>query len=236
MADVLIKICGLREPAYARAAVDAGADFLGVVFAESPRRISVEGARAIRALLGPRLEIGGSIADAVAEAVARARDRAGQPLLVGVFAGQSADEINRISVAANLDLVQLSGGEPAALAAELPRPALRVLHVGPDTAAAALLAEARQPPATITMLDTQTARHGGSGVPFDWDVARAVAAQRPLMLAGGLTPANVAEAVGRVRPWAVDVSSGVETDGRKDPDKITAFISAARGLRTGSTP
>ena len=226
MADVLIKICGLREPAHARAAVDAGADFLGVMFAESSRQVSVEGARVIRALLGPRLEID----DSTAAAVARVRDRAGQPLLVGVFAGQTAEEINRIAAAADLDLVQLSGGEPAALAAELTRPALRALHVGAETDAAALLAEAQQPPATITMLDTQTDRHGGSGIPFDWDVARDVAAQRPLMLAGGLTPANVAEAVGQVRPWAVDVSSGVETDGRKDAAKIVAFIHAARGL------
>ena len=220
----LVKICGLREMAHVDVALAAGADFVGVVFAESPRRASLEQARAIRSRLGPRIPV----LDADAALVARARHQAGRPLLVGVFADQPPEEINRIAASVDLDLVQLSGGEHPVLVGRLNRPALRVLHVGSDDTPERLLAEASRTPPTITLLDTKdAARKGGSGRAFDWSVAAAVAAQRPLMLAGGLTPANVAAAVAQVRPWAIDVSSGVETDGRKDPAKIAAFIAAA---------
>ena len=220
----LVKICGLREIVHVDVAVANGADLVGVVFAESPRRASVEQARAIRARLGPRIPI----LNAEASSVTAARKAAGRPLLVGVFAGQAPEAINHIAVGADLDLVQLSGGEHPALAGRLNRPVLRVLHVGPEDSSERLLAEARRQPPTITLLDTQDAtRRGGSGRSFDWSIATAVAAQRPLMLAGGLRPENVAMAVAQVRPWAVDVSSGVERDGRKDPAKIAAFIKAA---------
>lgn len=220
----LVKICGLREIVHIDAAVASGADFVGVIFAESPRRVSLEQARAIRARLGPRIPI----LDAEASAVTAARRAVGRPLLVGVFADQAPETINRIAVGADLDLVQLSGGEHPALIGRLNRPVLRVLHVGPEDSSERLLAEARRLPPTITLLDTQdAARRGGSGRSFDWSIAAAVAAQRPLMLAGGLGPENVAAAVAQVRPWAVDVSSGVERAGRKDPAEIAAFIQAA---------
>ena len=219
----LVKICGLREIAHVDVAVASGADLIGAVFAESPRRVSLEQARAIRARLGPRIPI----LNAEASAVTAARKAAGRPLLVGVFADQAPEAINRIAVGADLDLVQLSGGEHPALASRLNRPVLRVLHVGPEDSPERLLAEAQRLPPTITLLDTQDAsRRGGSGRSFDWSIAAAVAAQRPLMLAGGLRPESVAMAVAQVRPWAVDVSSGVEREGRKDSAKIAAFIKA----------
>lgn len=226
--EVLVKICGLRAPAHVKTAIDAGADFLGFVFAASPRQITVSQARAIRALTGPRVEV----VDAVAEAVVAARRTARRPLIVGVFADQSADEINRVIAEVDLDLVQLSGGEHSALAARLTRPAIRVVHVAEGDTHEAVLADAAHPPATLTLLDTRDSHvRGGSGRSFDWTVAATVAVARPIMLAGGLTPENVDEALRRVRPWAVDVSSGVETDGVKDPDKIRAFIEAAKRVR-----
>ncbi len=227
----LVKICGLREMASVNAAVEAGADFIGVVFAESPRRATLAQARAIRSRLGPRVEV----LDATAEAVTAARRSAGQPLLVGVFADQPPEEMNRIAQAADLDLVQLSGGEDPVLVARLVRPALRAVHVGADDTPERVLARARAARA-ILLLDTRdAARRGGTGRTFDWRIATAVARQAPLMLAGGLTPATVGDAVRTVRPWAVDVSSGVETDGAKDVAKIRAFIDAVRTV-AGATP
>ena len=240
-----IKICGLRDPRDARLARDAGADMLGVIFAESPRRASLEQARAIRAALGPRIELFESDAAAFGAAI----DRVGQPLLVGVFARQSADEIVRIAAAADLDVIQLSGGEHPELVARLTRPVIRVHHVdaatdapGPDVDM--LLDRVAERPATVAALDTHSDQGGGSGRTFDWSIAAAVARIRPIMLSGGLSPDNVAAAIERVHPWAVDVSSGVEErsaddgaprPGVKSPDRIRAFIGNARaaGVPTG---
>lgn len=222
-----VKICGLRDPDHARVAIEAGADLLGVVFADSRRRVTVDEARAIREVAGPRTVIFESTTDAVDAALSQRR-----PLLVGVFARQSPDEINRIAAAVDLDLVQLSGGEDPALARRLQRPVIRAVHIStvgdPAALAAGALRDAARGPAAITFLDTKSEQGGGAGVTFDWEVARRVAADRPIMLAGGLTPANVGDAVEQVRPWAVDVSSGVETNGAKDTAKIRAFLAAAR--------
>jgi len=84
------------------------------------------------------------------------------------------------------------------------------------------------------LLDTPTAKWGGTGETHDWDLARSVAQQTPILLAGGLTPENVAGAIQQVRPWGVDVSSGVETNGVKDAEKMRAFVEQARGKDRGS--
>ena len=185
-----------------RAAADAGAAFVGVIFAGSKRRVTESEARAIRLALGPRQEIVDTGAAAIAHAVENVVQSAGRPLLVGVFARQSADEINRITAAVDLDLIQLSGGEHPALAARLIRPVLRAIHVRSDATADSVRADIDHAPGVLPLLDAHSEAGGGSGQTFDWAIAAAVARDRACMLAGGLTPENVADAVRRVHPWA----------------------------------
>ena len=220
----LVKICGVREAAHAAAARDAGADLIGMIFADARRRVDLPRARAIRRELGPRVEI----TDSSAEAVGRARSQAGRPLLVGVFARQTPDTILRVLDQVDLDLVQLSGGEHPALAGRIPRAVIRATHVGEGATTESLLRDARREPPTITLLDAASRQGGGTGERFDWSLARAVAERRPILLAGGLTPESVGEAIAEVRPWAVDVSSGVEVDGVKSEVRIRAFVRAAK--------
>lgn len=220
----LVKICGVREVAHAAVAREAGADLIGMIFADARRRVDIRAARAIRRELGPRTEI----TDSTAEAVQQARDQSRRPLLVGVFARQTPDEILRVLDRVDLDLVQLSGGEHPALAGRIPRAVIRATHVADGATSESLLRDAERRPPTITLLDTASQQGGGSGQRFDWSLARAVAERRPIILAGGLTPENAAAAIAAARPWAVDVSSGVEADGVKSEEKIRAFISAAK--------
>jgi len=233
----LIKICGLREPAHALAAAEAGVDFIGLVFAESRRRVTVEQAQAIASTVGTK---GGWYWKGTAkdrEDLAHFLQRQTgwltdivqwqRPLLVGVFADANAEAINRTAEAVGLDLVQLSGDEPWDLCGQLSLPILKAVKVKDGMSAEEIIAALR--PGAVPLLDTDVeGALGGTGRPFDWSVAAAVARRFPIVLAGGLTPDNVGEAVRRVRPWAVDVSSGVETDGVKDVEKVCAFIAAVR--------
>ena len=235
----LVKICGLREPRHAVAAADAGADFVGVIFATSRRRVSVEQAQAIARALGS----GQAIAEAPPVDAARDarwfRQWAGsieallgrkRPLLVGVFADAEPSTINSIAESCGLDLVQLSGYEAWGMCLEIARPVIKAVRVSASASARSILGTMRPGTAALCLLDSDVKGVlGGSGQTFDWRVARGVAAKRPIILAGGLTPENVGEAVRLVKPWAVDVSSGVETDGVKDAAKIRAFIARARG-------
>jgi phosphoribosylanthranilate isomerase len=220
-----VKICSVRAVEHAVWAREAGADAIGMIFADAPRRVEIKTARAVRRELGPRVEI----LDPVINTLERERLAANQPLLIGVFARQSVDEIERVLDRVDLDLVQLSGGEHPALAGRIPRTVVRAVHVADGMDAQAVLREIDRAPNTVTMLDAKSKQGGGTGHRIDWSVAAEVAANRPLLLAGGLNPDNVAEAVAQVRPWAVDVSSGVEIDGVKDRDKVRAFIAAAKG-------
>ena len=219
----IVKICGVSEPRHARAAASYGADLIGVVFAPSRRQVTMGQAHRIAEALGER---GGPPAAASVAAVEE-RIRAGRPLLVGVFADQDADTINAIADEVGLDLVQLSGSEPWEACASVNRPVLKCLKVHEDQTAPDILAQVHS--GALLLLDPYVeGAYGGAGVTLDWDVAAGVAREQPLMLAGGLKPDNVARAVGAVHPWAVDVSSGVETDGLKDVSKIRAFIKAAK--------
>ena len=221
----LIKICSVRAVEHAVWAREAGADLVGMIFADAPRRIDIKVARAVRRELGPRVEI----LESKTETIERERQASGQPLLVGVFARQSVDDIERVLDRVDLDLVQLSGGEHPALASRIRRAVVRAVHVADGMNADAVRREIDRAPNTVTMLDAKSKQGGGTGQKIDWSVAAELAAQRSFVLAGGLNPENVGDAVRFVRPWAIDVSSGVETDGVKDRDKIRAFIAAAKG-------
>jgi phosphoribosylanthranilate isomerase len=206
-----IKICGLRTAEHALAAVAAGADMLGFIFAPARRQIT--------------LEHGASIARAV-----RSMPGGQAVRLVGVFVNETPERIGQIVAACELDVVQLSGDESLATLEQLPR-AVQVFKT-------VRLAGAPEEQAWLALDPTRSVRlhvdahvpgsYGGAGVTGDWERAAALAQKREIMLAGGLTPENVGAAIERVRPWAVDVSSGVERDGIKDTAKIHAFVAAAR--------
>jgi phosphoribosylanthranilate isomerase len=244
----LVKICGVRDPETALAAAEAGADFIGLMFAESKRRVTpqqcydvVETLKAKRAQ-GPDAEFDGPArgdvsartwfgvwADAIEQSAARWR-----PLIVGVFADMDADEVNDIARTAGLDLVQLSGGETQGYIERIQRPVIRAVHVSETDTAFDVADAISAGSAAGLLLDTASpAARGGTGLAFDWEVAAEVARRTPFLLAGGLTPENVAAAIEQVEPWGVDVSSGVETDGQKDIEKVRAFIRAAKGTRNG---
>ena len=155
------------------------------------------------------------------------RSATDKPLLVGVFANQSVETINGIVEECGLDLVQLSGSEPWEMCAMLNRPVFKCMKVRHGQQAGEVLAEVRN--GAIVLLDPYVEGiYGGTGQVLDWSVAAEIARQTPTVLAGGLAPSNVSDAVRTAHPWAVDVSSGVETDGVKDVEKIRAFISAAK--------
>jgi len=206
---LLVKICGITSPSDAALAVEAGADALGFVFwFMSPRKVDP------------------------ARAAAIARDLPESVLRIGVFVDRPREEMVEIADAVGLDLLQLHGDEPPEALAELSRPVLKAVRVGPGFAAEESLRYSRCAAGLVvdTRLPGETQMPGGTGVPFDWSLVKDLAARVPfLMLAGGLSPLNVAEGIRAVRPHAVDVSSGVEAlPGRKDPAKVRAFVEAAR--------
>jgi len=245
----LVKICGLRDVETAVETARAGADFVGLVFAESRRQVTPQQCSDIVDALHQRRAGGGGVridgpspgdvparswfaawAEAIELAAARAR-----PLITGVFAGMTAGQVNDIAAAAKLDLVQLSGGEDDDFVSSINLPVIRVVHVRPGDDAASIEERCSPGRAAAVLLDTASpGALGGTGTVFDWAVAAGLAGRLPLMLAGGLDPANVASAVAQVRPWGVDVSSGVETAGTKDIAKIRAFIGAAKGAAVGN--
>jgi phosphoribosylanthranilate isomerase len=243
---VRVKICGCRSVEMALAVAEGGADFVGLMFApNSRRRIEVEDASEIvRALGTPLGELEQEEPPATYrtesddlrswfEHGAAALDRMlarKRPLTVGVFAGNDPDEINEIVDECGIDLIQLHGGEPWSACLLANRQVIKAVHLGANDDATAVLGRIEAGTAMAAMLDKGSdAGYGGLGETLDWGVAAEIAAAMPVWLAGGLSPDNVAEAVKTVRPWAVDVSSGVETDGSKDAAKIRAFIAAVRG-------
>lgn len=213
---MIVKTCGLRQPEHALCAARSGADFIGMVFAESPRRITAEQGQAIVA------------------ALEKALPWERRPLVVGVFANQPKEEVVAIAHACRLDYVQLSGDEPWDFAPGLPWPVIKVVKVGPEANLDRLLREIEEgrktlSPGSLLLLDAQVAgQAGGTGQTIDWTLAAAIAKRFPIILAGGLGPKNVTQAIGIVRPWGVDASSGLETDGQKDPAQIAAFVAAAK--------
>jgi len=201
-----VKICGIRSPEHAQVAIDAGADMLGLIFYEpSHRYIHPQSARAL------------------VESIQHEHTTAD---VVGVFVNCEADFINDIAEQVGLQFVQLHGDETPEFCHRIKRPVIKALRLsGLDDISRA---RAYHETSWRILLDTPTAHWGGTGETHDWTLARSVAQAMPILLAGGLTPENVAEAIRQVEPWGVDVSSGVETSRVKDAEKMQAFIDKVR--------
>ncbi|HEX7169561.1 MAG TPA: phosphoribosylanthranilate isomerase [Rubrobacter sp.] len=202
----LVKICGITDAGDARLAADAGADAVGFVFAESPRRVVVEQAR--------------TISIALPENVIR----------VGVFVNEEPGEVLRISREAGLDLAQLHGDEtPEAVTAvrEGGVKVMKALRVK-STASLEALDEYE---ADLILLDAHSAKaRGGTGERFDWEVAKYLRGRDNIVVSGGLGPGNVREAIEFFEPFGVDASSSLEDGpGRKNGELVWRFVLAAKG-------
>ena len=211
----LFKICGLRDPDSAVVAAESGASFLGFVFVEGVRRqlLPERGAKIISEY---RKAAGGN-----------------GPKVVGLFANQPADFIDSVAKLCGLDYAQLCGDEPPDFWSDLPIPVIRQVKVREDLPRSDTVAlvvhdvELALDAGHLVQLDKHVdGSLGGTGFSFDWEVAREIARDHKVLLAGGLAPENVAQAIHVARPWGVDVSSGVETNGEKDPAKIREFAAA----------
>ncbi|MFG0379611.1 phosphoribosylanthranilate isomerase [Pseudomonas sp. zbq_18] len=206
MTAVRVKICGITRVEDALVAASAGADAIGFVFyAKSPRAVGVEQARAIIAALPPFVTT------------------------VGLFVNMARDELQGVLSRVPLDLLQFHGDESVTQCEGFGRPYIKALRVKPGDDIAARVNE--YPSASGVLLDTYVEGvPGGTGEAFDWSLVP-TGLNKPVILAGGLQPGNVAEAVRQLRPYAVDVSGGVEASkGIKDAQKIADFIQAARGV------
>ena len=208
-----VKICGIGDKSHALAAVEAGADFIGLVFAPSRRQIT----------------------PAKACEIASAAKKSGDiTKVVGVFVNAPSSQVNETADFCGLDWVQLSGDESWEYCCEVVKPVIKAIRIGrqsPEELCAELAAGDKLLPAQrfIALLDSQVkGKYGGTGETFDWNLARQVANGFPVIVAGGLDPENVAQVIETVAPWGVDVSSGVETGGIKDMAKIMAFVEAIR--------
>lgn len=201
--SVRVKVCGITRLEDALAAVRLGADALGFNFWPGSRRFLPPGkAREIVRALPPLVTT------------------------VGVFVDPSQEEAASAAALSGIQVIQLHGDEPPALCRALQLPVVKGIRVaGPES----LDALDAYPGVAGFLLDAASPGYGGSGRTFDWSLARAAAARATVLLAGGLTPANVGEAVRAVRPYAVDVASGVESaPGVKDHALMARFIAAAR--------
>jgi len=210
-----VKICGLRDSPNALVTADAGADFLGFNFVEGVRRQLQpdEGQWVTEGFIGGREGIPNG------------------PKLVGLFRDQPVEWVRHVAQQCHLHMAQLNGDEDLAYAEELIVPIMRQIRVKPDDTAESLRNEVSQwlDAGHMVVLDSfDPSVPGGTGEAFNWSVADGIAEQEGVLLAGGLTPENVGAAIQQLNPWGVDVASGVEVDGVKDPDRIREFIKAAR--------
>lgn len=231
-----VKICGIMRPEDAIVATEAGADFVGMIFVpKRHRRLNSHDGREIAQAV--RASSSSSNWAPPGRAMA---DRA--PKIVGNFADQTQEEVNRIVLECGLDFVQLCGQESIEFCGQIDAEVIKVVHVDNSATGSDYVDQVAERVQTyagvghLVTLDRLVAGvQGGTGHSFDWSIA-AQLSQRglPFVLAGGLSPENVAQAIAEVQPWGVDVSSGVETDGVKDQDKIRAFISKARQEKADS--
>ena len=201
----LVKICGITNAGDARVAADAGADAVGFIFAQSPRRVDAEEARRISIALPENI------------------------IRVGVFVDEEPAEVLRISREVGLDLVQLHGDEPPETVTALREAGVKVMKAlrVRDGASLEALDEYE---AELFLLDAYSARaRGGTGERFDWRVAKSVKVRDNIVVSGGLGPENVREAVGFFEPFGVDASSSLEAEpGRKNGERVRRFVLAAK--------
>jgi len=199
-----IKICGITRPEDAIAAVDAGADAIGVVLAPSPRQVSIERAAQIAAAVGPLVSV------------------------VGVFVNPEREFVAQAVEQIGLSYLQFHGDETPEFCAHAPAPVIRALRVGTEFDVDTV--ESVREHVVAILLDTYDPQiAGGTGTKFDWQAVPVLPGRIPLFLAGGLSPDNVGAGIAALRPYAVDVSSGVEkAPGIKDHDAIRAFCAAVR--------
>lgn len=197
-----VKICGLMEPEHVKAAIEAGADAIGFVFADSSRRVTVNEAKEL------------------------ARDIPDNVWKIGVFVDASREVMEYAFQEVPLDFIQYHGHESADFVESIGLPSIRALSVG----SVEDVSKAAQYKVDYYLFDAPgTVYQGGSGVTFDWTLLKGAGiATEQLILAGGLNAENVGEAVNRVNPFMVDVSSGVESNKRKDAALIRAFMRAVK--------
>lgn len=196
-----VKICGIQSLTAAKTAVQYGADLLGFVFADSKRAITAEKARLIT--------------DELPENIKN----------VGVFVNESVSHMESVAALAGLDYIQLHGNEPPTVAAQLSLPVIKAFPADIEK-----MEEIRQYPCSYVLLDHPSG--GGTGKTFEWQQFKAFHREIPhFFLAGGLQPDNVQNAIRLVHPFGVDVSSGVETNGQKDPCKIQRFLKNAKNRK-----
>jgi phosphoribosylanthranilate isomerase len=207
---IRVKICGLQSVTQALAAAKFGADYIGLVFAPSSRQITQKNAVQISRALSSQKS---------------------RPAIVGVFVNLPAKQVNLISEQCGLDYVQLSGDETFAYCRDINLPVIKTIHVSASALSHEIIQVIQEGNRTLSdrkityLLDTQNRRaYGGTGQMFNWQVAKEVSSLFPVIIAGGLTLNNVGLLIEEVKPWGVDVSSGVETEGEKDIKKIKKFI------------
>ena len=201
----LVKVCGITNPADARVAADAGADAVGLIFAESPRRVGMEEARAVAIALPENV------------------------LKVGVFVNATPAEILRIAREVGLDLAQLHGDETPQDVTAVRDGGVKVLKAVRVRDAASLEALDVYE-ADLFLLDAYSERaRGGTGERFDWGVAKSLRGRDNIVVSGGLGPENVQEAVGLFEPYGVDASSSLEDEpGKKNDERVRRFVLAAK--------
>lgn len=197
-----VKICGIRDISTALFAIENGADALGFVFAESKRKINPEAAGEI------------------------IRELPGEVLKIGVFVNETKATIEEIAKVSGINVIQLHGDETPEFCSSFSLPVIKALSVGsPDD-----LSQLDEFSCEYILLDSPKGKYrGGNGISFDWSILNKNPMQdKKMILAGGLNPENVGEGIKAANPYMVDVSSGVETEGKKDPEKIKRFIDNAK--------
>lgn len=203
---VFVKVCGIANPEDARVAADAGADAVGLVFAPSPRRVSVEAAGEISATLP------------------------GNVLTVGVFVNAPPEEVWNIAREVGLDYAQLHGDEGPEEVTDIRERGLKVIKAL-RVREAGSLEDIERYGADLYLLDAYSEKaRGGTGERFDWGLAKTLRARDNIVVSGGLNPENVREAIGFFEPYGVDASSSLEDrPGVKNSERVRRFVSAAKG-------